>query len=160
MAYKILLGVLSIFLFAESGFSQANTVATGYDITDSEGSLSVSVGQIDYLNIATQAGFAAEGVQQTYEWLTTYYSGPIIDDDGLTLFPNPTLNWITVSTDNISSFAVRLFTSVGQQLMVKTFEETNSFTIDCSQYPSGSYLIQIKNLRTTSAASVYRIIRL
>lgn len=76
-------------------FSQQNTVATGGDASGSNGSVSFSVGQIDYSNATGTNGNTNQGVQQPYEFFDPDSGLPFVSTI-IQLFPNPTNEFVTL----------------------------------------------------------------
>lgn len=79
--------------------AQQNTVSSGGEASGSGGSLSYTVGQIDYSLITDNEGIITEGVQQPYE----IYGTTDVDDGRIDLsaqvFPNPAMDRLTLSID-------------------------------------------------------------
>ena len=74
-------------LSSASLFGQQNTVASGGDASGSGGSVSYSIGQIDYITESGSGGSATQGVQQPYEIFVGFDDLSI--DLQANLFPNP-----------------------------------------------------------------------
>jgi hypothetical protein len=124
------------------------------------GSASISVGQIDYIYFDGLAGFVSEGVQQPYEWLSTYAGGPVLLDPTVTIFPNPTLNSVYLLLEQESSFSIRIFSSNGQIIYSSKYTDERSIALDFSKYPVGQYFLEFHALDMHSPSSLFRIIRL
>ena len=80
------------------GYSQQNTVASGGDASGAGGTVSYTVGQIDYEVLSTASGTITQGVQQPFE---IYSVG--LDELGYSisasLYPNPTVNSVILTVD-------------------------------------------------------------
>lgn len=142
------------------GVAQSNVLSAGYDIKDVDGSASISVGQVDYIYFSGQGGFVSEGVQQPYEWLSTYSGGPVLADPMVTIYPNPTLNVVNLMVEEISSFTIRIYSSTGQLVYSSIHKEEQSVTVDFSRYPVGPYMLEFRDSHKQSPSSLFRIIRL
>ena len=83
-------------------FGQANTVSAGGDVETSSGSLSYTVGQIDYLTATGSGGTATQGVQQPYE---LFILGSVNNTVSLSAkaFPNPALDHVQLWIDEVNS---------------------------------------------------------
>jgi hypothetical protein len=88
-------------------FGQQNTVASGGDATGSGGSVSYSVGQIDYITETGSGGTATQGVQQPYEIFVGFEE--LSFDLQTNLFPNPTSEAVQLQFSNWESFSAVTF---------------------------------------------------
>jgi len=89
---KTILGLL--FLSIGFAMAQERVNATGGEATGSGGTVSYSVGLIDYTAESSASGSTSAGVQQTYiqnvgvdEWDLSY---------DISVFPNPAINQVTI----------------------------------------------------------------
>lgn len=156
MPHKIIFFLASVF----SGFilnAQNNTVAAGGDAAGSSGSVSFSVGQIDYTNVSTANGSISQGVQQPYEILIV--SAEEIKGLALSLkvFPNPTSNIITLSADNVSEeMNYQVFDVQGKVIFNGIINNAETL-FDFTELAQGSYLLKVsKNHREIQ---VFKIIK-
>ena len=80
--------------------SQSNTITTGSDASNTDGSISYSIGQIDYISSSNSNTFINQGVQQPFEIVTL--SGNEIKDIQISaqVYPNPTINNLIISIQN------------------------------------------------------------
>jgi hypothetical protein len=123
---------------------QQNTVATGGEASGSGGSISYSVGQIDYQMRSDNDGQITEGLQQPYEiFITTAVENPGIQLQA-TVFPNPVLDRLTLSIEriNLEDLHYRLTHQKGSvlsEMPVNTAEEHIQF----STYPEGTYYLSV-----------------
>ena len=76
--------------------SQNNTITTGSDASNTEGSISYSIGQIDYISSSNADTFINQGVQQPFEIVTL--SGIEIKDIQISaqVYPNPSVNHLII----------------------------------------------------------------
>ncbi len=66
-----------------------------------------------------------------------------IDDDlNFSISPNPTKNWVTISSDKEKIKEVKVFDMQGKQI-VSVYPNDFNATIDLSKFKSGIYLVQI-----------------
>ncbi len=130
-----------IFTFANQFlFSQNNTVTTGGDINGSNGSVSYSIGQIDYISTINSNGSVNQGNQQPYE----FYSSVGLNEVSniVAIFPNPTVNAIQIQLSNFSGLSYQLVDAKGKLIEENSFN-TEFTTIDMSQLSSANYFLQI-----------------
>jgi hypothetical protein len=139
--------------------AQQNTVAAGGDATSPSGSVSFSVGQVDYIQVATPSGSVSQGVQQPYQIDIT--TG--IEEEGIQLslsaFPNPTREelWLSVAGETTEGLSYMVTDERGRQLMDR------QITADLTQIPlqdlaMAVYFLQVK--RADQIVKTFRIVKL
>lgn len=130
--------------------AQQNTVATGGDIVGSGGSVSYTVGQIDFTYLSGAGGSLNQGVQQPYEiTLTNVAEGNGSSGLSCDLYPNPTADFVVLSRkDDLSqSMSYRLLDMDGKVLMQENFikAETN---IPMGKLAAGTYYVRVISSKT------------
>ena len=80
-------------------YAQSDVVTSGGNASSTSGSVSYTIGQVDYISAAGTTGNINQGVQQPYE---IYGPLEVISIEGLTIeiYPNPTQEFIYVELDN------------------------------------------------------------
>lgn len=124
-------------------FSQQNTVSTGGEATGSGGTVSYSVGQVDYSSSQGSNGSINQGVQQPYE----FYELGIKEAFFVTvsLFPNPTNEFIILQFENFTNdFSYALYDMNGK-IVVEGIVESIETQIDMRTFAPGQYNLAIKN---------------
>ena len=144
MKTKPLLTLLSLTL-VNFVFSQRDVVASGGQASGSGGSVSYSIGQIDYITSIGSGGTITQGVQQPYEIFVI--SG--VEEKNISLlasaYPNPTTDFITldVSNPDIKNTSYILYDVNG-----KTMKEGNvtlkSTSIEINDLPASVYFLEVK----------------
>ena len=125
------------------GLAQQNTVASGGDASGSGGSVSYSVGQIDYVEETGSGGTANQGVQQPYEIFLGYedLSFEILAN----LFPNPTSEAIQLQFSNWEAFenpSFRLHDDRGR--LIREGQITGELTfISLADLPNAPYQLSL-----------------
>ncbi len=101
--------LLGVFLFyANVATAQKNTVATGGEATGSGGTVSYSVGQIDYEQISGSSGTVTLGVQQPFEiFVLGVNDHPNIQIE-MAVFPNPTRSNLTLRLGGLPNEGMHL----------------------------------------------------
>jgi len=66
----------------------------------------------------------------------------------ITLFPNPSRNFVTIST-NLAVSSLKIFSSIGHLV----YEQMNTNRINLDSYSVGNYILKIE---TTSGSSYYK----
>ena len=148
MKYNIQKFILAFFLFvgipslkAQSGF-----VSSGEEITGANGSVSNSVGQVNYITASGSGGTAQQGLNQPYQILII--TG--IEETGISLtcsvYPNPSTDFILLKMDNLksSNLSYQLFDLHGKLLSHKNIE-SNEEVISMTGFINGVYIVSVKN---------------
>lgn len=81
--------LLTLLAIGSLAMAQRNTAATGSDASGSGGSMSYTVGQVDFTMQSGPDGTVSQGVQQPYEFLVLAQSEPQGTPFESTLYPNP-----------------------------------------------------------------------
>ena len=156
--------VTIVILVLSCGMMSAQSAfpAMGGDITNGNGSLSYTIGQVEtthakgrVTNAETTSTSLNEGVQQTYSKRDLLINS--IDGIETIIFPNPTVDNINIQiVSPQGQYYLCLYTLDGKQLIQDLlFEETT--VINMESYPSGSYILR---LYSDNKESKYRIIKL
>lgn len=125
------------------GLTQHNTVSAGGNASGTGGTVSYSVGQIDYSNQQGTTGSINQGVQQPFEfYLLEIKEGLSVN---ASLYPNPTNEFIILQIENYNNnFDYKLFDMNGKVLTTHRIESAETH-IDMRSYTSGEYLLTIDN---------------
>lgn len=125
-------------------FSQSNTVAAGGDASGAGGSLSYSIGQIDYTNQTSASGNIHQGVQQPFEFYKNTSSIDEMNSPEMTLYPNPTREFIilNISSALLDKLTYDLYDMTGK-LVSTGIIVSNETTIDTRNYAPGEYHLSI-----------------
>ncbi len=129
-------------------FAQSNVVTTGKDANGSNGSVSYTIGQIDYTNQQASSGKVNQGVQQPYEIYQT--SGmENLDAVSVTIGPNPTFGTLVIHAKNTNTSAVDaiLYDSNGKLVYNQSLLDVDT-EIDLTSFAGGMYTLQIFQAKT------------
>ena len=95
-----ILFVLLLFWGLAQGHAQQNTVTAGGDASGTDGTVSYSIGQIDYIQATGSGGTANQGVQQPFEFYVLGTNDlPQIQLE-VAVFPNPTTTNVQLHLGN------------------------------------------------------------
>jgi hypothetical protein len=126
--------------------AQQNTVASGGEAIGLGGSVSFSVGQIDYITATGSGGRMTQGIQQPFE---IYPVG--VNDLKIELlasvFPNPTRDGVTLRIPadmSVSDMGYRIFDLLGNLVMDKKVEGLDT-VIDMADLSNATYLLKVYN---------------
>jgi len=132
-------------LCAYSLQAQQSTTAAGGEASSTNGTVSFSVGQVNYEAFENQDGISVSaGVQQSYQVFTgndEITSGLNVN---LVVFPNPTRDLITLRIDELPNETLyyHLFDNTGKTLLTRQITSTDSF-IDMARWPVATYHLRV-----------------
>ena len=124
--------------------AQSNTVTTGGDASAASGSVSYSIGQIEYISATGSNGHINQGLQQPFEFYIITGSHEDKINLSIKAFPNPTDYIINLVVDLsiLSNLNYQLFNLQSQLIESKNIQTKNSL-IDLSSYLPGTYILRI-----------------
>ncbi|MCR9173604.1 MAG: T9SS type A sorting domain-containing protein [bacterium] len=137
-------------------YSQQNAVPSGGTATGSNGSVTYSIGQIDYSNASGTDGNTNEGLQQPFEFFDPDASITEINW-GVSLFPNPAEDQVELHLDNIPNEAHYFFYDLNGKLLLSGPILNNETLLDVSSYAAGNYLLEMRS--PTIPTSTIQIIK-
>lgn len=154
--------VIKVFCLVSLGLgslvAQENTDAMGGMLYGPAGTVSYSIGQIDYETATGTGGYITEGLQQPYEIMIL--SGIEENDINLTfsLLPNPTADFVVLSVQNsvTLNLTCSLFNIEGK-LIEKREVNSSQTTIAMGDLANGVYLIKV--LRKSTEVKIFKIIK-
>lgn len=125
--------------------AQESVNSGGNDAFGTGGSMAYTFGQVAYTNQEGTSGIVQQGVQHAYE----IYSIGVINEElsySLTLFPNPTVDAVTlkINEEFPENLRLELFDLNGKKVMNKQI--TDSLTlIDMSGFAPSVYILHVIN---------------
>ena len=124
-------------------YSQSNFVATGGNASGSGGSISYSIGQIDYMTITGTGGAMTEGVQQPFVVPTSIIENEV--DFTVVIFPNPTSDFIEVIRKDINVNLNYELLDINGRIIERNNLNSFTKTIDMSSLPDGTYYLKVNS---------------
>lgn len=126
--------------------AQQATVASGGNAFGNNGSSSYSVGQVAYTNQVGANGSISQGVQQPFEIFTlgTDNFPEIILK--MTVYPNPTTNWINLSIQNYTdeNRSYQLFDINGRMIQSQKIIQSET-QISMENLSAAIYILQVSD---------------
>lgn len=151
-AFVFLVG-LSVSL---TSVAQESVNASGETVNSAGGGVSYSVGQVVYQNYINTNGSVEQGVQHAYEIVTAGLSAAKLDFS-VSVFPNPTIDALSLSIGQLSNnMEYQLFSANGQLIEKKSIAEEIT-TIDASKLAPGTYVLNL--LLNQEQVESFRIIK-
>ena len=137
-------------------YSQLNTVSSGQDISGSGGTVSLSIGQIDYQNTSTTNGNISQGVQQPFELFPLGI--PENSPYTIELYPNPTSEQLTINISEPSAFKDYNIYDMNGKIILNGTLESEKTTINLEPFATGEYhLIMQSNLDQSYAYKITKL---
>lgn len=138
-------------------FAQQSVNSSGGNGSGTGGSLSFSLGQIDYVYANGSNGSVSQGVQQPFEiFMLGTNEIPEITLE-LSIYPNPTVDILYIKNKNVAlEFIYQLFDVTGK-LIASSTKMMRQDQIDVSSFQSGTYILNIKT--NNNASKSYKIIK-
>ncbi len=152
---KLFLGLTVLIFSITLAIGQIDLVAVGHLITGSNGSVSISIGQVSHEQINGANGFIIQGVQQPIE--VSRLNTSIIEKNelvGLLVYPNPTTNYINISLSGVQNpptYQVDVCNNQGIKVYQKISQPGAQCEVDLSTFPSGIYILSITTLEWRKA---------
>jgi hypothetical protein len=135
--------ILTFFWFCNVN-AQNNTVTTGADASNTNGSISYSIGQIDYVSSGNASTFINQGLQQPYEVVTL--SGNEIIDITIyaQVYPNPTVNNLIISIQNYNyeNLTYKLFDIRGREIINGNISNSETI-VNMEPFACSTYFLKL-----------------
>jgi hypothetical protein len=128
--------------------AQSNTVATGDEGAGSGGTISYSIGQIDYTQFNGPGGSINLGVQQTYAIEEINDLDELGDQIYISVGPNPSVDWLTISSSSDIEFSYFVIDGSGK-LVTDVLSLHKSQQINMQLWSSGMYILNIAHANKT-----------
>lgn len=128
----ILLLFLSGFCFSQLN-AQSGVSSAGGDSSGETGSVSFSIGLVDYISISNENGSVDQGLQHPYEIFPVTVSEIIGSDLSLIVYPNPTSGIVNLRVEetDLEKLKFRIYHQNGNLIMVKAISgPTTSINLD------------------------------
>jgi hypothetical protein len=153
MKQKRLILIIVLFSAIISTKAQEVVSSSGDYQETSNGSLSWTIGE-PITETATNGNILTQGFQQTRITITNI-SEIHNSEINLSIFPNPTNEFIKIISTEDENFTIQLFNINGKLLKEKKINNTDN-TISMNEFTNGTYLLKITNKNETNT---YQIIK-
>lgn len=138
-------------------FSQSNTVSSGGNASGIDGSISYTIGQIDYSNSINASGNINQGVQQPFEFFTISSGINELNALGVSLYPNPTNEFIILNLNSVLEKLSFQLTDMNGRVVSTGEIRNNETVIDARNYSAGEYHLSI--IQKGTHIQSYKIIK-
>jgi len=136
--------------------AQESTVTSGGEATGTGGEASYSVGQVVYTTNTGNNGSVAQGVQQPYEISTTVGVNETTINLELSVYPNPTTNYLTLKVEDNTQLSYKLYDLNGEVLKSNAVNSVSS-QISLEELPSAIYFLNV--IKDNQIIKAFKIIK-
>ena len=142
---RLFIAAISFCIYSFS-YAQQGIVSGGADNSSSTGSVSYSIGQIDYGNPTSSQGTSFEGLQVPYEiYVVVGIDEPAVDLS-IKVYPNPTDSRLFLSVSDFSECRYQLYSINGA--LLSESELTDATTeIDLEEYAATSFILRVHRVQ-------------
>ena len=140
------------------GNAQQNTVTTGGNATGAGGSVSYSIGQIDYTSTSDANGTISQGLQQAYE-IYSLTIDELFSSLEINLFPNPITDFVHLTFGEMSQKEVlnyQLTDASGRLIQTASIQEKDT-QISVQDLEPASYFLTV--LVSNKPAKTFTLIK-
>ena len=154
MKHKKTITSIAFLLLVLGGLhAQESLSATGGEATGTGGTASYSVGQVVFSTNTGTNGSVAQGVQQPYEISTTTGINERSINLELSVYPNPTSNYLILKVDTPALLSnrelrYRLYDLQGKVIESKTVKNTSAY-ISLEGQATATYFLKVANKNQT-----------
>jgi hypothetical protein len=151
------LKTLPLLFLTGTSFCQSSPVATGDDVSGAGGSMSYSIGQIDYRQLDLASGTIYQGVQQPYE----LFSVGLEEWDSnisISAYPNPMTSQLTIAFPDevLTNMRFTMIDESGRLIQQGTLE-TKETVIDVLGLARANYFLTV--YKKDRSVRVYKLVK-
>jgi len=136
--------------------AQESPTSTGGEATGTGGTASYSIGQVVYTTNTGTNGSVAQGVQQAFEISTTAGINETSINLELSVYPNPTTNYLTLKVEKLENLTYQLIDLQGKIITNKKVTAKTS-TIKMEDLPKAIYFLNVT--KNNQLVKTFKIIK-
>jgi hypothetical protein len=136
--------------------AQETPAATGGEATGTGGTASYSVGQVVYTTATGTNGSVAQGVQQPYEISTTVGINETSITLELSVYPNPTTDYLTLKVEDNTELNYQLYDLQGKVIENKKVSSTTT-SINVENLPKAIYFLNV--VKNNQVVKTFKVIK-
>ena len=153
---KSFLLLAGIFLRTTYSLAQSTTLSSGGEASGSSGSISYSIGQVNYINVSSGSGKISEGVQQPIEILTINIE-ELPKTFSASIFPNPASDQLIIQINSEKNQALHsMLYDVHGNLLLSDVIQGNQHSISLSGLSPGIYILKIRNEKESITSKIIK----
>jgi hypothetical protein len=157
MKHKKIITSFAFLLLGLGGLhAQESPTAAGGEATGTGGTSSYSVGQVVYTTATGTNGSLAQGVQQPYEIFVTIGIKETSINLELSVYPNPTTDYLTLKLDEFETLNFQLIDLQGKIIENKKVSSTTT-SINVENLPKALYFLNVtKNNKVVKSFKIIK----
>ena len=136
--------------------AQESPTATGDEATGTGGTSSYSIGQVVYTTNTGTNGSVTQGVQQPFEISTMVGINKTSINLELSVYPNPTNNYLTLKVEKTEGLTFQLYDLQGKIIESKAVS-TTSTNINLKGQPTAIYFLNV--VKNNQILKTFKIIK-
>jgi hypothetical protein len=153
---KTILNITFLLLGLGGLHAQETVAAAGGEATGIGGIVSYSTGQVVYTVNTGANGSLAQGVQQPYGISTTVGISETAFNLELSVYPNPTTNYLTLKVEKTEGLTFQLHDLQGKVIESKTVSSTST-NISLEGQPTATYFLNL--VKNNQLVKTFKIIK-
>jgi hypothetical protein len=143
-------------IFSVALHAQESPTAAAGEATGTGGTASYSVGQVVYTTATGTNGSVAQGVQQPFEISTTVGINETSINLELSVYPNPTTDYLTLKVADNSNLNYQVYDLQGKVIENKKVT-ANSTTISLEGQPTATYFLSVT--KNNQVVKTFKIVK-
>ncbi|MFT6002117.1 MAG: hypothetical protein ACI95T_000875 [Flavobacteriales bacterium] len=157
MKHKKIITSFAFLLLGLGGLhAQESPTAAGGEATGTGGTSSYSVGQVVYTTATGTNGSLAQGVQKPYEIFVTIGIKETSINLELSVYPNPTTDYLTLKLDEFETLNFQLIDLQGKIIENKKISSTTT-SINVENLPKALYFLNVtKNNKVVKSFKIIK----
>ena len=154
---KIIITLFMGLFVAVMGTKAQEAVSTaGGETSGSTGTASYTIGQVFYTTHDVINGSVEQGVQQPYEISTTVGINETTINLELSIYPNPTANYLTLQVEKPQGLTYQLYDLRGKVIERKVVKNTSTI-ISLEGQPTATYFLKV--VKNNQVIKMFKIIK-
>jgi hypothetical protein len=135
-----------LFVGASPLIGQEAVGAAGGDMSNANGAVNFTYGEMAFTDFSTSTGSAELGVQQAYPEIITQLSDINLVQNSIVAYPNPATDKLMLEIGNFKNehYQIELFDEQGKSIL-KTIGNQKLIEINTTYLASGAYLLLLSN---------------
>ena len=136
-------------------FSQSNVLTSGKEVSSNSGTVTYSVGLVNFKEATGSGGSLHHGIQHISEIVNVLHISEV-DAARIKLFPNPTIDYIVVDMPDVKNLEYRIVSILGQELLTGEINKSQD-RVDLKKLRTGTYFFIL--YRDSKKVATYQIVK-
>ncbi len=153
---KTIISIMLLFLVIGGIEAQESIATAGGSATGTGGTVSYTIGQVVYTSSTGTNGSVTQGIQQPYEISTTLGINEVTINLELSVYPNPTTNYLTLKVEKLNGLSFQLYDLQGKVIESKIVNNTST-SISLEAQPVAIYFLKVT--KNNKPVKIFKIIK-